>query len=78
MNLTIGTVMVSQPAGRARNPASLRRSLEANLARDLANLQVSSAREAKVVQARVPSGRAMSNLGAAISQAITQALGKAR
>lgn len=78
MKLSIGSVVVHQPSGGRQNPNALRRSLEANLVRELASIHVGSAREANVVRARMPASRAKSNMGAAISQAITQAIGKAR
>jgi len=77
LKLGIGSVTVRQPVGATQSPNALQHSLEANLARDLAQLQVSSSREAKVMRTRMPAASATSNIGAAISRAIVSALRKA-
>jgi hypothetical protein len=78
LKLSIESVIVHQPGIGSQNPNALRRSLEANLVRDLARIRVSGSREAKVLQARFPAMRATASIGNAVSQAIAQALEKSR
>lgn len=74
--LTIGSLVVHQPLSSGQNPNALRRSLEANLVRNLAQIRLGGSRESKVVQARISAIHASSNIGSAVSKAIAQALGK--
>ena len=77
VKLSIGSVLLRQPAGMSQNPLAIQRSLEAGLNRGLADARVENFKDTNVLRARLPA-TANPNVGAAISGAIVRALKKGR
>jgi len=78
VTLSIGSVVLRQPAGMSQDPLAIQRSLEAALNRGMAGARVGKFKDANVLRARLPSASASPNAGAAISGAIVRALKKGR